>query len=263
MESGHWKLLADEAGLASYCLGSGLASMRKANIVEPKHYYGAFFEYTIGLERVLKLALIVDYCVEQGRFPSDQKYAKKFGHELSSLIVNLSEVRGRLNPAARVWEIPDGPIFDAAVTILSDFARVTRYYNIDVLTGKEPTADPVARWFLGVGIPLMRTRKKNPDVQWARLVDDAAGDAVSIRFTDLGGNPVSSFEDMARITKDSEFIARESTFLCAKLARYAISVFVARAEQASQSMGLPYFEEFFYPLLLEDSALKKRKTFML
>ncbi|MFJ8631519.1 hypothetical protein [Streptomyces sp. NPDC093568] len=263
MESTHWTPLVHEAGLASYCLGSGLASMRKANFAEPKHYYGAFFEYTIGLERVMKLALIVDHCVEYGTFPSNEKYAQKYGHRLTDLIVGLAGVRGQLEPDARVWEAPDGPIVNAAVSVLSDFARGARYYNIDVLTGKEPTTDPVARWFTEVGIPLLATRSRTQDVQWAKFVDDEVGNRVQIRFTDATGGPLSSFEDLARMTRDSEFVAKESTFLCAKLARYAISVLCARAEQASQNLGLPYFEEFFYALLLEDSTLKKRKTFML
>ncbi|MFB7452833.1 hypothetical protein [Streptomyces sp. NPDC056194] len=237
--------------------------MRKANFAEPKHYYGAFFEYTIGLERVMKLALIVDYCIENGSFPSNQKFMKEFGHDLVKLLTGVAEVRTRLDPAAHVWEAPNGPIVDAAISILSNFARTTRYYNVDVLTGKEPTADPVARWFIEVGIPLIGTRRKEPDVRWAQFVDDELGDRVQIRFADAVGNPLTSFEDLAQMSHDSEFAAKEATFLCAKMARYAISVLVARTEQADQNLQLPYFEEFFSTLLLADPALKKRKTFMI
>lgn len=259
----HWTPLVHEAGLASYCLGTGLASMRKANFAEPKHYYGAFFEYTIGLERVMKLALIVDHCVEHGAFPSNEKYAQKYGHRLTDLIAAISGLHTKLDSSARVWEIPSGPIFEAAISILSDFARGSRYYNIDVLTGKEPTADPVARWFTEVGMPLLEARRRTPDVKWAKLVDNEVGDRVQIRFTDATGGPLTSFEDLARMTRDSEFVAKESTFLCAKLARYAITTLCARAEQAGQNLALPYFEEFFYALLIEDSKLKNRKTFIL
>ncbi|MEV3855036.1 hypothetical protein AB0J38_12005 [Streptomyces sp. NPDC050095] len=237
--------------------------MRKANFAEPKHYYGAFFEYTIGLERVIKLALIVDHCVENEDFPSSDRHLRRYGHSLTELMAALPGLRERLAPTARVWEAPDGAVADAALSALSDFARATRYYNIDVLTGKEPTSDPVERWFTEVGVPLLAARKGGPSVLWAKRVDDELGDSMQIRFTDAMGAPLNDLEGLARVSRDSEFVAKEGTFICAKWARCAISVLCSRAEQASQEFALPYFEEFFYPLLLEDSALKKRKTFML
>lgn len=258
----YWDRFAHEAGLASYCIGTGLASLRKSNFAEPRHYYGAFFDYTIGLERVVKLALIVDHCVEHGRFPDSERYVRQYGHSLVDLMAALPKIRDELSPDARIWEAPGGAVADAAISVLSEFASVTRYYNIGVLTGKEPTADPVERWFREVGVPLLASRKKAPGVRWAKSVDDAIGDNMQIRFTDATGRPVSSIEGLAQMSRDSEFVAKESTFICAKWARYATAVLCSRAEQVGSDFDFPYFEEFFLPFRLEDALLKQRKTFM-
>lgn len=262
MDAPEWRPLAHEAGLASYSLRGGLASLRKANFSNPHVYYGGFFQYTIGLERIMKLALVVDYAAQNGRFPSDQQYAKKYGHKLTDLLSGVSDVRTRLDATAKVWELPDADLTDAAICFLSDFAMGSRYYNIDVLTGKVRTQDPVERWFAEVG-QLLIGRRKRPwrNVEWARKLDEQIGDFSDLGFEAEDGTPINGFEAAARAEHESEYVAKEGVFLCARIARHVISVLIARSEQVSRKITLPYFMEFFYLFDNEDAYLKRQKSF--
>lgn len=57
-----WFLLEQEGLLAQACLCNGLTALRRANLGDKKGlFYSAFFELSIGFERVLKLALIQDH----------------------------------------------------------------------------------------------------------------------------------------------------------------------------------------------------------
>ncbi|MDI3420866.1 hypothetical protein [Streptomyces luteolus] len=256
-----WRPLSHEAGLASYSLRGGLASLRKANYADPQLYYGGFFQYTIGLERVMKLALIVDYIVQNGRFPSDRQFAKKYGHGLTELLAGITDVRNRLAPSARVWELPDADLTNAAISFLSDFAIRARYYNIDVLTGKAKTQDPVERWFSEVG-RLLISKRKRPwrDVDWARKLDAHANAAV-FQFETEDGSPIQGFAAAAQAANESEYVAKEGTFLCARIARHAISILVARGGQIPNEIPVPHFVEFFYLFTMDDAYLKRQKSF--
>ncbi|MCC4322525.1 hypothetical protein [Streptomyces malaysiensis] len=257
-----WRPLSHEAGLASYSLRGGLASLRKANFASPEIYYGGFFQYTIGLERVMKLALIVDYIAQNGRFPSDQQYAKKYGHKLTDLLTGIADVRNRLDPSAQVWELPDADLTDPAISFLSDFAMGARYYNIDVLTGKVKTQDPVERWFSEVGRLLIKKRKRPwRDLEWARELDTQIGSVSSILFEAEDGSPIQGFAAAAQATSESEYVAKEGTFLCARIARHAISILIARSAQVPHRINVPYFIEFFYLFTMHDAYLKRQKAF--
>lgn len=262
MNTPEWRPLAHEAGLASYSLRGGLASLRKANYAHPHVYYGGFFQYTIGLERIMKLILIVDYVAQNGKFPSNQQYAKKYGHKLTDLLVGITDVRNRLDPAARVWELPESDLTEAAISFLSDFAIGARYYNIDVLTGKEKTQDPVERWFTEVG-KLLISKRKRPwrNTEWAQNLDAHIGNMSSIRFEAEDGSPIYRFAAAAQAANESEYVAKEGTFLCARIARHAISILLARSDQVPHSVTVPYFIEFFYLFTMDDAYLKRQKSF--
>ncbi|MFD5624276.1 hypothetical protein [Streptomyces yangpuensis] len=262
MNTAEWRPLTHEAGLASYSLRGGLASLRKASYADPERYYGGFFQYTIGLERVMKLTLVVDYLAQNGRYPSDQQYAKKFGHKLTDLLAGVGDVRTRLGASADIWELPDAELTNAAISVLSDFAVGARYYNIDVLTGKAKTQDPVERWFSEVG-QLLIGRRARPwrDVGWARKLDAEVGSKAVIRFETEGGGPVRGFAAAAQAANESEYVAKEGTFLCARIARYATSILAERGLQVPTGFSLPFFMDFFVLFNNDDAYLKRQKSF--
>lgn len=68
------------------CLKSALWTLKTANLGEPGPLYVMLFNYSIGLERLLKLIFVLDYsCNSNGAFPSSNTLKNEFGHDLVKL----------------------------------------------------------------------------------------------------------------------------------------------------------------------------------
>ena len=87
MFSATWFLLEQEGLLAQACLCNGLTALRRANLGDKKGlFYSAFFELSIGFERMLKLVLILDHMARNQLAPPDSKAIEDYGHKLRSLL---------------------------------------------------------------------------------------------------------------------------------------------------------------------------------
>lgn len=126
--------MANECGLTVSMIDSGLDALKKANISQKGLYYQAFFSLSIGIERLLKISLISEYRVEnEGEFPNNNKM-KKYGHDLNKLLKSLN-IKFENN------------IDLSIVSLLNDFAKSSRYYNVDVMVNGLPRInDPLVEW---------------------------------------------------------------------------------------------------------------------
>ena len=85
MFSPTYLLLKNEVSLIQGCLNSALATLFKSSSSERGPLYAGLFNYSVGLERLLKLTLLLDHCIENaGEFPTHAKI-KSFGHKLVEL----------------------------------------------------------------------------------------------------------------------------------------------------------------------------------
>jgi len=72
--SATWFLLEQEGLLARACLCNGLTALRRANLGGKKGlFYLAFFELSIGFERMFKLVLIIDHMAQHKLAPPPSK----------------------------------------------------------------------------------------------------------------------------------------------------------------------------------------------
>ncbi len=76
--------LLREAGIAGNSISAGLAAIRKANYATPGLYGHAFFSFSVGLERMLKLIYIMSYLIENNQYPTD-KHLRDLGHNIKVL----------------------------------------------------------------------------------------------------------------------------------------------------------------------------------
>lgn len=143
-----------EGGIAAESLYSGLGALRKANYAQTSLYNHAFFGITIGLERMCKLAILIESrTVAGGAYPTDEEFRHKYGHDLGTLFGKVDDIRAGI-AADLEWSLPNEDVSRTALAVLSDFARWTRYYNIDLLVGAKKVhlrRDPVEAWFTDVG----------------------------------------------------------------------------------------------------------------
>lgn len=186
-----WYLLEQEGLLAQACLCNGLTALRHANLGDKKGlFYSAFFELSIGFERVLKLVLILDYMARNQLIPPDSSIVEGYGHKLRALLDAAKAVC-----AARSVTALDGFQADSLPIVilgfLDDFAHPGgRYSNINKLTGHrhQSMADPITRWG-EIASQIMQThatpREREQAQMNGRRASIAFGDAAISLISDL------------------------------------------------------------------------------
>lgn len=191
-----WYLLQQEGFLAQSCLCNGLTALRQANLGDGKgRFYSAFFELSIGLERVLKLVLILDHMARQQLQPPDTKTVKNHGHKLSALFdaaKTISTARG----ITALDDFPDDSLPMVMLHFLNEFAHTEgRYSNINQLTkqGRQASTDPIARWG-DIASQIMQTHAKPSERQHAKDAETAAemafGESAISLINDLDQQPL-------------------------------------------------------------------------
>ena len=228
-----WFLLEQEGLLAQACLCNGLTALRRANLGDKKGlFYSAFFELSIGFERVLKLILILDHMARNQLVPPDRKTVEDYGHKLRSLFDAAKGVCAAHGVTALDSFQPNSlPI--AILGFLDDFAHPGgRYSNINKLTGHkhQTMADPIAQWG-EIANRIMREHATPKDRQRAQLnghmASAAFGDAAASLMSDMDQRPM----DVARLfTRASELDA------AARHAIYALVTLIAALRDVIESL---------------------------
>jgi hypothetical protein len=140
-------LLSRESALAALSIGHGLTLIRKYDFV--KHGFGSqsFFMLSIGIERLLKLVIIYDYFrTHNNQFP-DNSILKKAGHNIKALYVRSLQIAEDIGEMNLHSKLLSDPIYNIIIDFLTDFASVSRYYNLDTLTGRpNVTGEPLREW---------------------------------------------------------------------------------------------------------------------
>lgn len=138
-------LLQQEGHLISSCLASGLTQLRGANVHNKGAFYGSLFNLSVGLERLLKAIVIMDFMVKNSLRVPSKAQLKAFGHDILGIYdscVNISLNENTKLPARSTLDSITGEILG----LLSDFAQTTRYHNLDALSAAQRGKDPLAHW---------------------------------------------------------------------------------------------------------------------
>lgn len=191
-----WFLLEQEGLLAQACLCNGLTALRRANLGDKKGlFYSAFFELSIGFERVLKLALILDHMARNQLVPPDSKDVEDYGHKLRSLFDATKAVCATHGVTALNAFQPNSlPM--VILGFLDDFAHPGgRYSNINKLTGHkhQAMAAPIVQWG-EIASQIMQTQASSRERERAQLNGQMAslvfGDAAASLMSDLNQQPM-------------------------------------------------------------------------
>ncbi|PBP82027.1 hypothetical protein [Pseudomonas syringae] len=188
----HGKLfqkLQQEAHVIRSCLTIGLTELRNADLAEKGRYYTAFFQLAIGLERLAKLALILDHMAQNNMKAPGQAVVKGYSHDLQTLISKVSDV-----VTARGYKIssefPTDPICNRALAFLSDFAKGMRYANLDALASGKQHRDPLEEWNTilqdAAAVKIGTAAKRKIDTRAAVLAQALSG-SVGVFASDLTG----------------------------------------------------------------------------
>ena len=130
-----FNLLQNEGFLMQGCFKSSLRRLHQASNAEPGQFYSSFFNYAIGLERLLKIILMLNQWHTVRKFPNNdelKKYGGNSGHNLEKLYESVRllfpnyEVEWKSN-----WELDK--INKDFLKFLASFANGNRYFNLNQL----------------------------------------------------------------------------------------------------------------------------------
>ncbi len=138
-------LLEQEGFLISSCLGRGLTDLRSAHVHNKGAFYSSLFNLSIGMERLLKALVIIEHIATNNLSVPTKNKLKSYGHNIQELYDQCVKIAN-----ARSVAVPDrhslNPIQKEIISLLSDFAQTTRYFNLDGLNPSHVGRDPLDHW---------------------------------------------------------------------------------------------------------------------
>ncbi len=267
-----WHLLEQEGFLARSCLCTGLTVLRNANIGDKKGlFYTAFFELSVGLERMMKLLIVLDHLADYRCAGPDEKVIKKYGHQLLKLWHVAQQLAAKHGTEVLVPLNAD-PCVIRIIEFLATFSNADgRYANINRLAGnhKRSLAEPLAAW----GDIANRLFEKHATTKQRKAADDmhvvaelAFGNSAMNLIGDLSNKPMS----VAELHRRAFIVDTAGRYAILHLVRLieglreAMEVINHAAHRAEQALKrpeplVPHMEEFFDFAWSDRSVLNKKR----
>ena len=256
-----FSLLQQEGYLTRSSFLFGLRSLSTANLNNNVgHFYTAFFQLSIGLERLMKLTLILDFMANNQLGLPDNKWLKEFGHDLVSLAKSIKEIGQRNSDIGKLNNILEHQSIEfELLSFLSSFAKSVRYANLDALTGKQNVENPLILWNqLVVKIyknDLSPDKKQKFENMVSHTIDMLQANTV-VMFNDFDGMPLSLEE---KVRKEAIFpaVAPYIIWHIMKIIHPLYKVMddvcsIAQNKSFSDEMIVPTMYEFFIDFISVD-----------
>jgi hypothetical protein len=138
-------LFAQECNLAKAALLGGMSAFSYIDIDQTGSVYSAFFQTSIGMERLMKIAVVIDHKVKHDLANPTNEQLKQIGHDLIVLYEKCKTLATEQSLDCIEWSVP-GSIEYEMLAALSSFAKRSRYYNLDAISGSKLAVDPLAEW---------------------------------------------------------------------------------------------------------------------
>lgn len=268
-------LLSQEAHLTKNTILSGFDLLLKANYFQDKdgYFYSSFFNISIGIERLLKLAIVTDHMLKNSySTPTIKQLKGKFGHDINTLYIECRKLIPR-------YCKKDGDILSleaedqALIGFLSEYAKDSRYFNLNEVCEAKMDRSPLDKW-LDIARAVYdkhtphQAREKGAKDLLHRMDTEGRPNGFTA-FLDEQGHPMTRFDCLHRqyiIEKSASLliwrlveIFRPIHFL---LEAMACEASVYEESQGSPLMIIPHYENFFYFFMADKATIKRRKRWL-
>ncbi len=262
-------LLQQEGYLIHSSLLSGLHYLRNARLDTKGHFYTAFFQLSVGLERMMKATFIINYMRENRNATPSNQQLRRFGHELTVLFDSLAmlSLPGCENP---LLEIDASSVERMILEALSEFANGARYHNLDSLAARARFNDPLETWNAVIE-RVMREDLRRADVErvlhQSQMLARAIGGSSIFVGSDLRKHPLNAltafslprYHNMA-----AGHVVNHTMVLIRALARQLDDVshlvLIDPRNDRDRPMPIPHMNEFFNFVHYErKQILRKRR----
>ncbi|UVL32982.1 hypothetical protein LOY43_18620 [Pseudomonas sp. B21-041] len=265
-------LLQQEGHLARSSILSGIDFLLKANLDETRigNFYSAFFQLTIGIERILKLVVITNHMIENNYTPpTDKELREKYGHHIKATYLHALSIRNKWGYEKIAPPVSD-TIEDKILDFLESFANKSRYYNLRELNNASSDQGPLGDWYsicrqvASVEIGYAKLNKHAERVMYK--MDQAGLVGYSARF-DFDGHPMTLFDEFWQM----HLIEKTAPHLVWKIVQFISPLYDALRYIAYEAIDyentkklklpvIPHLYEFFVFALATKSDSLRRKS---
>lgn len=270
-----WKALHREASLVSQIIGSGATALGRASYGSGfGEYYTAFFGLSIGIERLAKLILVVDYALDNGGALPSQAVVRKYGHRLKDLISKVAQIATKRGISVS-YLLPTDSICSAVIECLDAFSDASkgRYANFEAIGNPNFNAanEPVNQWWTEVVEPILEKhyrgkRSENEVKHRASIINAMIGDMTFVLHTSETGAVMSDMETASERTGQTKWAQKYGRFYTLSVVRWLSHIFDEMTHAAGYQPGLDSLfghYEFFQTYTVDDHFLLTRKVWPL
>ena len=141
--------LLDELETAHKLIVSGFGDLQEIDMAND-FYHLPHLLLASGLERLMKCYICLVHEARNGSYPNTQDM-KDLGHDLSKLSKNLEQDFFAVNDIPLLKDdylfLKNNELLKSILSVLSEFGKFGRYYNLDVVTGRQTLPiDPKEQW---------------------------------------------------------------------------------------------------------------------
>lgn len=256
-----------EASFAREVLGLGITRISEANYAFKGVYYDSFVCISTGLERIGKICLILDYYIDNAKFPDNNYLKKQIGHDIKQIFKQIAKIENKHNIELGFEYDFSSVIYNNIIDVLSDFAKGNRYSNIDNIVGIK-SVDSIKKWHDLVDIPLYETHvsenKKAKIIYNAEIAEALLGSFSLVRHTSEDGSCIDNVKTGSFETGVNEAIVKYRRMYLLILTRYFSEILISLGYKANSlgKQSFPYFSEIFGLFYNDNNYFKNRKTWI-
>lgn len=268
-------LLVQEAHLTKNTILSSFDLLLKANYFQDKdgYFYSAFFHMTIGLERLMKLAVVSDYMLKNNyTAPTEEYLRNNFGHKINVLYKKTIDIANEnlRNPV----ELPKKDSLDyELLEFMTNYGARTRYFNLNELGKATMEKSPLEDWW-NISVKLYREHTPYYLIERAGnglfyKMDKAGLMNNFTRNLNFEGHPMTVYDILHRqmvIEKSAPLVIwriieifKPIHYLLEKLADKGREY---ESSNGHKDMAMPHYEDFFYFFNAILPSIKRRKKWL-
>jgi hypothetical protein len=265
--SPQWHALGREAELAADQIGSGITALGRASHARKGVYARAFFGLSVGLERLAKLVIVANYALANaGRFISNEDL-RAIGHDIARLFDRCEAISAVHRRGMEFSDRPNDPIHRGIVETLSEFARRSRYYNLDLISEGEPAiAEPTGAWWRRVGQPILARhyplRQREHDARTAAAITEVMGDVATVLHFTEEDNQIVDLDQFLLHDAATRVVQRYGRLYTLQIVRwlaFLISDLSHRGAHDERIEPLLGLDELFVAFRNDDAYFRTRK----
>lgn len=267
-----FNLINSECQFIQEMIDIGITQIRKADLQQKGLYYQSFTCLSVGLERLLKLIIILDTYNDTDTFYT-QEQLRRLGHKINNLYSKCVSIGNKYGVNKKYSE--NDTIYNSIIDILSEFADTgdnNRYYYLNYISEVNRNEfvlpkDTMCKWYENIDEYIYNSKisaKKKQEIEsHSNLLGHVLNTGTIISFN-LENNILINDGISFLLNKNRQLACQKYRVLfVAQIVRYLSNILnkLCDALWRKSNNNIPYFYDYFRVYRCDDNYLKNKKKF--